>query len=444
MRRNVSLNTSAGRFSSQREQLCGGQSVNASWLPLITVEKGNEKSHRLFTETEAPDDLLRQISRSLFVSLPRADQRKKGVEYVRGLLEVPGRKSIRNIASLIGGRATDQSLHHFISESTWDWTPVRQALARYLVPRLPVEAWVVHSTVIRKAGQHSVGVDRRFVPAEGRVLNAQQAVGVWAASGHRSSPVDWGLHLPQAWIDDRSLRSRASIPDSAEVETLSDRAAKLCVDLVTEWAMPVRPVVLDACSLNAARLFDRLGRKGVPLLARVDPSVPLIVNDPALTGHRGSASMPAGEVIRAASGTRQPVRWRPGGRGAGIRSGLLASAAVKLPPERGGRLRSGHGRRLALIGLAEGRQQDAPQLWLTSLTDHQPASLLTLFTLLDRVEYDYFEVAKSVGIEDYVGRSFDGWHRHMTLASAAHAVAVLSSPGRVRNTPTCGATEPGT
>ncbi|KOV71412.1 hypothetical protein ADL00_07475 [Streptomyces sp. AS58] len=370
------------------------------------------------------------MSRSLFASLPRADQRKKGVEYVRGLLEAPGRKSIRNIANLIGGRATDQSLHHFISESTWDWTPVRQALARYLVPRLPAEAWVVHSTVIRKAGQHSVGVDRRFVPAEGRVLNAQQAVGVWAACGGRSSPVDWGLHLPQAWIDDRSLRSRASIPDSAGAETLSDRAAKLCVDMVSEWAMPVRPVVLDACSLNAAMLFDRLGRVGIPLLARIDPSLPLIVNDAALTGHRGSASMPACEVVRAANGSRQPVRWRLPGHGGGARSGLLASVTVKLPSGRTGRLRAGHGRRLTLVGLAESRRPDGTQLWLTDLADRQPAVVLPLFTLLDRVEHDYFEVAKSVGVEDYVGRSFDGWHRHMTLASAAHAVAVLSCARR--------------
>ncbi|MEU5404129.1 transposase [Streptomyces sp. NPDC005963] len=366
--------------------------------------------------------------------MPRADQRKKGVEYVKGLLEVPGRKSIRNIASLSGGRATDQSLHHFISESTWDWEPVREALSRYLVPRLPVEAWVVQDTMIRKAGQHSVGVDRRFVPAEGRVLNAQQAIGVWAASYCRSSPVDWGLHLPPAWIDDRSLRNRASIPDSTEAESLSERAVRLCVGMVSEWGMPLRPVVLDACSLNLATLFEGLGRRGIPLLARVDHSVPLLVSDPALTGHRGSASMPAGDAVRAASGSRQPAQWREFGRCGRMRSGLIASVAVRLPPRRG-RLRAGAGRQLALIGLTEAGQQSPPQLWLTNLTSLQSTSLLTL---LDRVRDDYREVAKNVGIEDYVGRSFDGWHRHMTLASAAHAIAVLSRPGQAWNEPAGG------
>lgn len=39
---------------------------------------------------------------------------------------------------------------------------------------------------------------------------------------------------------------------------------------------------------------------------------------------------------------------------------------------------------------------------------------------------DFAQIAERVGIKDYSGRSFSGWHRHATLASAAHAVAVLS------------------
>lgn len=371
------------------------------------------------------DPVLTDMAGSLFASLSRTDQRRKGVEYVSGLLATPGRKSIRNIASLIGGRATDQSLHHFISESTWDWIPVRRALAHYLVGRLPVTAWVLQNMVIRKAGQHSVGVDRTFVPAAGRVLNAQQAVGVWAASEGRSSPVEWGLHLPQGWIDDGSRRSRASIPESAALESLADRAARLCLAVVAEWAMPVRPVVLDARKLDVHTIMDCLGRQGVPVVARVDESVPLAIADPALTGHSGSATMPAGRVMRAARGTRHPVWWRRPGTFGGGRTVQVARVAVTAPLGRGPRRRPGTGR-LALLGLAEGMWEDSPQLWLTHMRRARPAALLNLCGLLDRVERDYSMVARNVGMEDYAGRSFDGWHRHMTLASAAHAVAVLT------------------
>lgn len=77
----------------------------------------------------AHDGLLSALGTELFASMPRRDQRTKGMAYLQGLLEAEGRKSIRNIAALFGGDATEQSLHHFIVSSTWDWTPVRRALA---------------------------------------------------------------------------------------------------------------------------------------------------------------------------------------------------------------------------------------------------------------------------------------------------------------------------
>jgi hypothetical protein len=32
------------------------------------------------------------------------------------------------------------------------------------------------------------------------------------------------------------------------------------------------------------------------------------------------------------------------------------------------------------------------------------------------------EVSAQVGISDFTGRSFSGWHRHITLVSVAHAI----------------------
>ena len=86
------------------------------------------------------DSVLRELSAVLFGSLPRSDQRRRGMEYVQGLLGVEGRKSIRNISSLFGGEVAEQSLHHFISGSTWDWGPVRRALARHLEEVSPAAA----------------------------------------------------------------------------------------------------------------------------------------------------------------------------------------------------------------------------------------------------------------------------------------------------------------
>jgi hypothetical protein len=52
-------------------------------------------------------------------------------------------------------------------------------------------------------------------------------------------------------------------------------------------------------------------------------------------------------------------------------------------------------------------------------------SLLRLTRLSARVEHDLAWQGRRVGLRDFEGRSFGGWHRHMTLASAAYAALLL-------------------
>lgn len=163
-----------------------------------------------------PDDALGRLCAEIFAPLPRSDQRRKGELYLRGLLSAGGRKSMRNIATHVGDRAAEQSLHHFISSSTWDWGPVRATLARYLERSLRPRAWVVHPVVIPKAGRHSVGVARRFVPSLGQVVNSQEAFGVWAANEETSSPVNWRLMLCEDWRDTDRL-GPAPLPQDAHL-----------------------------------------------------------------------------------------------------------------------------------------------------------------------------------------------------------------------------------
>ncbi|MET8682247.1 transposase, partial [Streptomyces sp. NPDC004647] len=347
--------------------------------------------------------------------------------YVRGLLGAQKRKSIRNIAALIGGQATEQSLHHFISDSTWEWTPVRRALARHLAGSAPPQAWVIRPMVIPKAGQRTVGVDRSFFPALGQVLNAQQAIGVWAATEEMSAPVNWRLHLSRAWLEDRHRRSQASIPDHVGVETLSECAVEAYVEMMAGWDLPVRPVVMDARESDAATIVPKLRAARVPHLIRVSSTLRLNVADPALPGRRAEP-LTAHQIMGAAGDMRRPVIWREHGREADARTGLAAVVHVGMP-SRPPRLMGGNPPRrgdLFLLGVGDNDRRWPTELWLTDLTDIQPTALLRLSRLLNRVDQDFTRIADQVGIRDFAGRSFCGWHRHVTLASAAHAVAALA------------------
>jgi hypothetical protein len=366
--------------------------------------------------------LADELCAILFASLPRSDQRRHGAHYLRGLLEVEGRKSARSVAAWIGDRTGEQSLHHFINSSSWDWSPVRQALAAHLLRAAAPQAWVVRSLVIPKAGTNSVGVDRRFVASLGQAVNAQQAVGVWAASSWTNCPVTWRLRLSRGWLDDARRRSQASIPPAMRPESWTDCIARAALEPMRAWGMPALPVVLDGREADAPGLIRRLRAARVPMLVRISALQPLVHTEWARLG-RVEQPQTAGQILRLFQGVRRPMAWAGGGEG-------LVTAAVKVRlPGPGPAGPAGLGKdeaELYLLGVEEPALRRAPQFWLTDLDSGRPVTVLRLRSLAARVGADAERIGDRVGLRDFTGRSFAGWHRHATLASGAYAVRALS------------------
>ncbi|MFC8830975.1 IS701 family transposase [Streptomyces sp. NPDC057137] len=370
--------------------------------------------------------MLEELSATMFASLRRSDQRKRGTDYLRGLLGADGRRSIRNLASLLGGSATEQSLHHFVCNSTWDWSPVRRALSHYLADQATPSAWVVRPMVIPKAGENSVGVERQYVSEVGQLVNAQQACGVWAATEELSAPVNWRLRLSASWLNDDERRLQASIPGDISESSLGGSGIEAALETARDWGLPPRPVVLDARHMDAAAAVRRLRVAGVPFLVRISGAEPLTSADLAL-GTRAPQVRDAARLMAAARDRMRPVPLRKPGAEGGIRMELAALTPVR--PAGLERRLPGIGE-LGLLGVGSTRRQWPMELWLTDMTQAQPHVLVRLSRLMRRVELDFHQTADRLGIRDFTGRSYGGWHRHATLASAAHAVSMLSAAGR--------------
>lgn len=374
------------------------------------------------------DGSLSELSDVLFASLVRSDQRRRGNDYLRGLLRASGRRSIRNIATELGGSATEQSLHHFISSSTWDWVPVRRALARHLDDNVPPLAWVVRPMVIPKTGENSVGVERQYIPEAGQVLNAQRAVGVWAATEQTSTPVNWRLHLSPAWLDDASRRRQAAVPADVVAQPLGESTIDACLE-TAGWGPSGRPVVLDARGMDVAAMVQRFRAAGLPFLARVGSAFRLGVTDRALVS-RATQPLPSGQIAAMARDRLRPVMWRDH-TAAQTRYSLATAVRVRLPLDgRDAARGAARAADLALLGVTEDRRRLPADLWITDLVRTPPAVLVRLGRLTGRVQRNFEETADQLGIRDFTGRSYHGWHRHMTLASAAHAVAMLRAARR--------------
>lgn len=331
------------------------------------------------------------VCEDVLESLPRHDQRACGYDYVHGLLATPGRKSMRNMAVEIGDRGTEQRLHHFISDSTWDWHLVRRAYARQMCTSDQVRAYVLRLSLIPKAGSQTVGVSRQYRPSTGDTVNAQLAAGLWA-TGLTTVPLNWTLFLPGSGSDvERCL-----------AESLDEVRADL----------PAAPVLVDSRHLDPGAMVDELMVARTHLLVRVPADLKLDADDPAV-GPRSATHRPVSELVGA-------VRPRPIQVVGDMAVRLAATVRVSAPRRRDGRPVDPT-RRLQLIGLYDPRSRQR-SYWLAALPPERRGDLLDFTSTLSGIDAEVRQTSADVGLHDFVGRSFSGWNRHMTLASIAYAI----------------------
>ncbi|WP_406152847.1 transposase [Streptomyces sp. NBC_01023] len=66
-------------------------------------------------------------------------------------------------------------------------------------------------------------------------------------------------------------------------------------------------------------------------------------------------------------------------------------------------------------------ENEPVKYWISNLqADIPPRDLVRLAKLRWRIEHDYRELKTTLGLDHFEGRSFTGWHRHVTLVTAAH------------------------
>ncbi len=64
--------------------------------------------------------------------------------------------------------------------------------------------------------------------------------------------------------------------------------------------------------------------------------------------------------------------------------------------------------------------------WLSTLPEDTPVEeLVRLAKIRWRVEHDYRELKTGPGLDHFEGRSWTGWHRHVTLATLAQAFCTM-------------------
>ena len=374
---------------------------------------------------------LEAFAGEMLEPLARKDQRRWGEVYLRGLMLDGKRKSIEPMAARLED-GDEQCLQQFLNQSPWSAGAVRARLAARMSAEIAPEAWVIDDTGFPKFGRMSVGVTRQYCGALGKVANCQVGVSISAVTPEAWCPIDWALYLPEEWDQD-PRRAACRVPTDARHEP-KWRLALAMIDELVGWGITPPPVLGDGAygditelrlGLEARTIDYVLDVKGVTsaLAEGAVPTRPTRAPGPGrppVPRYRGPFSSLAALALGAGAQACTKVTWREGTRGP-MSSRFVA---LRVRPANITLRRAAVGGELPVRWLLaewpEGKEGPT-DFWLSNLGPDTPIErLVALAKLRWRVEQDYRELKDALGLDHFEGRSWPGWHHHVTLVSVAH------------------------
>jgi SRSO17 transposase len=348
-----------------------------------------------------------------------------------------------------------QGLQQFITSSTWDYEQVRGNLARWGAEVIAPAAYVIDDTGFPKDGTASPCVARQYSGTLGKTGNCQIGVSVQMVTQQASLAANWRLFCPASWddttMDDaaeaeqvRRKRARAGIPDDVRHRE-KWRLALDALDRMTHaWGLGKLPVVGDSGYGDTTEFRLGLAERGFAYVLEVDPTANAYPADavpvarpyggrgrPPKPGYPGKPSTLRELALAAGRDALRQVTWRHGTRTsptnptAAIRSRFMAIRARPanrhIPRNSDGSLPEAW-----LIAEWPPGKAEPVKYWLSNMDPTTPLkTLVRLAKIRWRVEHDYRELKTGLGLDHFEGRSFTGWHRHVTLACLAQAFCTL-------------------
>ena len=385
---------------------------------------------------------------ALGVVLGHADRQQPMHDYCLGLLMPIDRKSVEPMAAVTAPgqvAAKHQSLLHFVGNAPWSDAAMLGKVAQLVLPAIerrgPVEAWIIDDTGFPKKGRHSVGVTRQYCGQLGKQDNCQVAVTLSLANHEASLPVAYRLYLPEDWTKDQARRDKAKIPETIAFQTKPEIALEQ-IKAARTAGLPQGVVLMDAGYGNETRLRTQITALGLSYVAGIGPNTsvwppgagPLPaqpgkgIGRPSKLLRRDLQHQPIAAkalALRLPAEAWQTITWREGA--ADWLSARFARQRVR-PAHRDTLLTEPRAEEWLLIEWPP-EEAEPTKYWFATLPeDIAFERLVDVAKLRWRIERDYQELKQELGLGDYEGRGWRGFHHHATLCIAAYGFLIAEIP----------------
>lgn len=367
--------------------------------------------------------------------LARREQKESFAVYAHGMLADGERKSVEPIAARATGSDDDDEkegvlcermqarLLNFLRDSPWDDRRVRREAARYVIEALekqePITTWVIDDTGFPKQGKHSVGVQRQYTGTLGKVGNCQIGVSLTIATKHEHVPIDFALYMPKSWTDDAARRQKARVPDDLVFKTKLD----LALDLITravEDKVPGDIVLADAAYGGSSDFRNTVRMFGLDLGVAVTASTKVWPLD-RINRRHGDPQSAQDLAVKLGRRAFRRLTWRIGA--GGKLSSRFAFCRVKVAHDDG--TDAGDREPLWLMmEWLEGETRPTKFILTTLPRRMSKKQIVRIVKERWRTERAYEELKGELGLDHFEGRSFPGWHHHVSVVLSCYAFIV--------------------
>jgi len=354
--------------------------------------------------------------------LGNSEQRASFATYSLGILSDAERKSVEPLAARATADphradAEHQRLLHFLGVAKWSDERIRTAASRFALAAMtekePVEAWIIDDTGFLKQGKHSVGVQRQYTGSAGKVANCQIGVSLVVATRSDQMPVDFALYLPPTWTDDEKRRAATRIPDEVEFATKPRLAMQMiCRALLA--GMPRGVILADSGYGCGADFRKELRGLGLDYAVGVKSTtnVRRVGRDGVCRGKKHQLKTLALQLQK--EGAFRRCTWRQGSRRA------MTARFARL------RVQVGDDEQATLLIEWRDNEPEPANYFFVSMAKVPAATkqLVRLVMQRWRIERTYQDLKGELGLDHYEGRSYPGWHHHVSVVLASYAFIV--------------------
>jgi len=366
--------------------------------------------------------------------LGRSERRHWCGMYLSGLLLDGERKSIEPMAARLNGGDV-QSLSQFVNQSPWAFEPVQERLRNLLLERLKPESGflILDDTAFPKKGIYSVGVSHQYCGALGKQANCQSLVSWQFASPEVHFPLHAELYLPASWTNDPRRMKKAGVP---ERRTGFQEKWRLALELLDSFRadVPHQAILCDAGYGQSKEFLHALDERNESFIASIPSTMSfwpaeIKTHAPvAKTGRprkfqtvRDSRKKPLQAQKWAKRLIAKPDAWKTIVLPHQRRKKIEVAAIRVREVDNGYHRRPGVERWLLIEKFGAGFKYYLSNLPAETL----PRELAVAAHCRWKIEQGYQQLKEELGLDHFEGRTWQGFHHHVTLCFMAYDFLLL-------------------